>query len=95
MIERSVALSSTNIILSDSLVLSVHKKRWMRETAPLFDPDEVSQGVSLDNILEEIEKAYLLMQAKKHEKGLNITEDLNFEFKFEFQMLFSPFFFPI
>ncbi|MEZ4576826.1 MAG: hypothetical protein R2861_02990 [Desulfobacterales bacterium] len=29
LIERSVALSSTNIILPDSLSLSIHKRRWI------------------------------------------------------------------
>ncbi|MEA3279326.1 MAG: sigma-54 dependent transcriptional regulator [Thermodesulfobacteriota bacterium] len=58
--ERSVALSSTNILLPDSLALSVHKKRWIEGIKRRrFDLDEVAQGVTLDNILEEIEEAYL------------------------------------
>ena len=60
LIERSVALSSTNILLPDSLAMSIHKKRWI-EGVPnrRFDLDEVAHGVSLDNILEEIERAYI------------------------------------
>jgi two-component system response regulator PilR (NtrC family) len=60
LIERSVALSNTNILLPDSLAMSIHKKRWI-EGVPnrRFDVDEVAQGVSLDNILEEIERAYI------------------------------------
>ena len=59
LIERSVALSSTNIILPDSLALSIHKRRWIEGTDKRFDLDTVVNGVSLENILEEIEGAYL------------------------------------
>ena len=67
LLERSVALSNTNIILPDSLALSVHKRRWIEGIKDKrFDLDEVKNGVSLDVILEEIEKAYL-------EKALDCT----------------------
>jgi two-component system response regulator PilR (NtrC family) len=60
LLERSVALSTTNIILPDSLALSMHKRRWIEGfEGRRFDLDEVSRGVSLDSILEEIERAYL------------------------------------
>jgi two-component system response regulator PilR (NtrC family) len=60
LLERSVALSTTNIILPDSLALSVHKRRWIEGIKDRrFDVDEVSKGVALDTILEEIEAAYL------------------------------------
>ncbi len=60
LLERSVALSSTNIVLPDSLALSVHKRRWIEGIKDRrFDLDEVSKGVALDSILEEIEGAYL------------------------------------
>jgi two-component system response regulator PilR (NtrC family) len=60
LIERSVALSSTNIILPDSLALSFHKRRWIEGVKDKrFDLDEVKNGVSLDAILTEIERAYL------------------------------------
>ena len=60
LLERSVALSTTNIILPDSLALSMHKRRWIEGfEGRRFDLDEVSRGVSLDIILEEIERAYL------------------------------------
>jgi two-component system response regulator PilR (NtrC family) len=67
LIERSVALSSTNILLPDSLAMSIHKKRWI-EGVPnrRFDLDEVARGVALDSILEEIERAYI-------EKALECT----------------------
>jgi len=59
LMERSVALSTTNIILPDSLALSVHKRRWIEGIKNRrFDLDEVKNGVSLDAILEEIERAY-------------------------------------
>ena len=67
LMERSVALSSTNIILPDSLALSVHKRRWIEGVKNRrFDLDEVRNGVSLDDILEDIERAYL-------EKALECT----------------------
>jgi two-component system, NtrC family, response regulator PilR len=60
LLERSVALSTTNIILPDSLALSIHKRRWIEGIKDRrFDLDEVARGVSLDAILEEIERAYL------------------------------------
>ncbi len=60
LIERSVAISSTNILLPDSLALSVRKRRWI-EGVPgrRFDLDDVKQGVLIDDILAEIEKAYI------------------------------------
>ena len=68
LLERSVALSSTNIILPDSLALSIHKRRWIEGIKDRrFDLDEVRNGVSLDIILEEIERAYL-------EKALDCTK---------------------
>jgi two-component system response regulator PilR (NtrC family) len=69
LIERSVALSTTNIILPESLSISVHKRRWI-EGVPgrRFDLDEVSTGVNLDEILEEIEAAYL-------HKALEVASD--------------------
>ncbi len=59
-IERSVALSTTNIILPESLSISIHKRRWIEGMEKKrFDLEEVIKGVSLDKILEEIESAYL------------------------------------
>jgi two-component system, NtrC family, response regulator PilR len=61
LIERSVALSSTNIILPESLTISIHKKRrWIEGIKEQrFDLSEVEQGVDLDKILATIESAYL------------------------------------
>ncbi len=60
LIERSVALTNTNIILPDSLLISVHKRRWVEGVKDQrFDLEEVRQGVSLDNIMEQIERVYL------------------------------------
>jgi len=60
LMERSVALTNTNILLPDSLALSLHKRRWI-EGIPnkRFDLERVGHGVELDNILSDIEKAYL------------------------------------
>ena len=61
LIERSVALSSTNIILPESLTISMYKKRrWVEGIkGRRFDLDEVEQGVDLDEILSTIEQGYL------------------------------------
>jgi two-component system, NtrC family, response regulator PilR len=61
LIERSVALSSTNIILPESLTISMHKRRrWIEGVENRrFDLEQVTQGVDLDEILYAIEKAYL------------------------------------
>jgi two-component system response regulator PilR (NtrC family) len=60
LIERSVALANTNILLPDSLAMSIHKRRWIEGVRNRrFDLDEVAHGVALDNILAEIEKAYI------------------------------------
>ncbi len=60
LIERSVALSTTNIILPDSLSLSTHKRRWIEGIKDKrFDLGSVSDGVILDDILEDIERAYI------------------------------------
>ncbi len=61
LIERSVALSSTNIILPESLTISMHKKRrWIEGVKDKrFDLDDVKEGVDLDEILSTIEMAYL------------------------------------
>ena len=61
LIERSVALSSTNIILPESLTISMHKKRrWVEGIkGRRFDLADVEQGVDLDEILSTIEQGYL------------------------------------
>ncbi len=60
LLERSIALSNTNIILPESLALSIHKRRWIEGIKnKRFNLDEVPRGVSLDVILEEIERAYI------------------------------------
>jgi len=60
LIERSVALTSTNIILPESLTLSFHKRRWIEGAKnKRYDLDEVAYGVPLDTILSEIETAYI------------------------------------
>ncbi len=64
LIERSVALSNTNIILPESLAISIHKqihkRRWIEGVKNRrYDLDDIENGVSLDAILEEIEKAYI------------------------------------
>ena len=60
LMERSVALTSTNIILPESLALSVHKRRWIEGVeGKRYDLDDVAKGIALDVVLREIEYAYL------------------------------------
>ena len=60
LLERSVALANTNILLPDSLALSLHKRRWIEGFQDRrFDLNEVAKGVALDAILEDIERAYI------------------------------------
>ncbi len=62
LLERSAALTSTNIILPDSLALSVHKRRWSESQNPdtPFDLEKVGQGVSLDEIIADVERMYII-----------------------------------
>ncbi len=77
LMERSVALATTNILLPDSLALSIHKKRWIEGVKDRrFDLDEVAKGVSLDSILEEIERAYLVKAIECASGNKNKAADL-------------------
>ncbi|MFC1857779.1 sigma-54-dependent transcriptional regulator [Thermodesulfobacteriota bacterium] len=77
LIERSVALSNTNIILPDSLALSFHKSRWIEGiNDQRFDLDEVAKGVDLDSILTEIEKAYLKKALENTDSNISKAADL-------------------
>ena len=45
LIERSVALSNTNILLPDSLAMSIHKKRWIEGVRNRrYDIDEADRA---------------------------------------------------
>ena len=69
LMERSVALSSTNIILPDSLALSTHKRRWIEGAGEKrFDLEDVKNGVNLTEILSNIEASYL-KKAMEFAKG--------------------------
>jgi two-component system response regulator PilR (NtrC family) len=77
LIERSVALSSTNILLPDSLAMSIHKRRWIEGIQnKRFDLDEVPNGVSLDDILAEIERSYLTKALECTSGNKNKAADL-------------------
>jgi two-component system response regulator PilR (NtrC family) len=67
-IERSVALESSNIVLPDSLTLSSFKQTQVRnkpDTVTLTLPQE---GIDLDNVLGQLEKD-LLHQALERTRG--------------------------
>jgi two-component system response regulator PilR (NtrC family) len=77
LIERSVALSSTNILLPDSLAMSIHKRRWIEGIQnKRFDLDEVANGVSLDDILAEIERSYLTKALECTDNNKNKAAEL-------------------
>jgi two-component system response regulator PilR (NtrC family) len=77
LIERSVALSSTNILLPDSLAMSIHKRRWIEGVQnKRYDLDEVANGVSLDNILSEIERSYITKALECTSGNKNKAADL-------------------
>jgi len=79
LIERSVALSNTNIILPDSLTLAVHKRKKIRENEEkktYYELQDVSEGVRLDDILADIEKAYILKAMELSEGKKQQTAEL-------------------
>jgi two-component system response regulator PilR (NtrC family) len=77
LIERSVALSSTNILLPDSLAMSIHKRRWIEGVQnKRYDLDEVPNGVALDNILAEIERSYITKALECTSGNKNKAADL-------------------
>ena len=60
LMERSVAISNTNILLPDSLALTLHKRRWIEGVGDKrFDLNDVPKGVVLEEILDQIERAYI------------------------------------
>ena len=61
LMERSVAITDTNILLPDSLSLSLHKQRRLVEgvKGKGYDLNDVPKGVCLDAILEDVERAYI------------------------------------
>ena len=72
-----MALSNTNILLPDSLAMSIHKKRWIEGVRNRrFDVDEVARGVALDSILEEIERAYIEKAMECADGNKNKAADL-------------------
>jgi len=77
LLERSVALTSTNILLPDSLALSIHKRRWIEGIENRrFDVDDVANGVSLDTVIEEIERAYIIKALECTNGGKNKAAEL-------------------
>jgi len=69
LMERSVALSNTNILLPDSLALSFHKRRRIEGSEDnRFNIDAVANGINLDDVLDDIERAYI-------KKALELTDE--------------------
>jgi len=63
LMERSIALSSTNILLPDSLAISFHKQKWSKDDdldrRLDIDLNQMKNGVSLDDILADIERIHI------------------------------------
>jgi two-component system response regulator PilR (NtrC family) len=79
-IERSVALENSNIVLPDSLVLSEHKREGQKTELPSFHL--TSAGMDLEKELSELEKE-LLQQALQMSNGVikKAAELLNLSFR--------------
>jgi two-component system response regulator PilR (NtrC family) len=68
MIERSVAMATTNIILPESLALSTYKRgKKSAKERELMDFDIPPTGFDLDALLADTERRYLL-------KALELTQ---------------------
>lgn len=60
LLERSVALTNTNILLPDSLALSTHKRKGIEsDRGGMMDLSGVSHGISLDEVLDKVERTYI------------------------------------
>jgi two-component system, NtrC family, response regulator PilR len=67
-IERSVALETSNIILPESLTLAAHKKSGHKESGPV--PSDIpAEGIDLDGIMNQVEKE-LLLKALERSHGI-------------------------
>jgi len=61
MIERSVALETTNVILPESLALSTYKRAAKApKEGELFDFDIPPTGLDLDAVMADVERRYLV-----------------------------------
>lgn len=77
LMERSVALTTTNIILPESLRIAMYKRRWIEGIKNRrFDLEEVEKGVALDEIMAEIETAYLEKALEYSNGNKNRAADL-------------------
>jgi two-component system response regulator PilR (NtrC family) len=68
-IERSIALEASSIVLPDSLTLSVHKKSQQYPTAPATPT--LAEGFDLDQHLADIEKE-MLLRALEAAQGVKV-----------------------
>ena len=60
LLERSVALTNTNILLPDSLALSTHKRKGIEsDRGGMMDLSGISHGISLDEVLDKVERTYI------------------------------------
>jgi len=79
-IERSIALENSNIVLPESLVLSEYKKEVRKTELPSFHL--TSAGLDLEKELSELEKEFL-QQALQLSNGVikKAAELLNLSFR--------------
>ncbi len=79
-IERSVALETSNIILPESLTLASYKK-GVKEVA-VFDLDLPPSGIDLDEVINRMEKSLLLKALERtHGVKKKAAELLNISFR--------------
>jgi len=80
-IERSVALETSNIILPESLTLATHKKQVRKEYS-FMNMEIPSEGVDLDEIVNILEKDLLIKALEKsHGIKKKAAELLNISFR--------------
>jgi two-component system response regulator PilR (NtrC family) len=79
-IERSVALETSNIILPESLALAAYKQS-RKENSPV-DMDLPSDGIDLDDMINRMEKN-LLLKALERTQGIKkkAADLLNISFR--------------
>ena len=81
-IERSVALETSNIILPESLTLADYKQSRNDTSLAALDMDIPAQGINLDEVINTLERN-LMLKALDRSKGVKkkAAELLNISFR--------------
>jgi len=80
-IERSVALETSNIILPESLTLATYKKQGQKEPS-FINNDIPAEGIDLEKVMNKLEKNLLIKALEKsHGVKKKASELLNISFR--------------